>query len=218
MAPKAVKQKKAAKTRVKSLDDRVCVAALKISAKDGWSNAQIARVAEEADAPIGEVISKYPTSNKIASALMRRIDNVVLTHVERIDISDSPRDRLFEVLMLRFDALQSSRAGYASLVQARMDNPSSLFVQAPSILHSMALMLIASGIEAGGIIGMARVHALALAYGSVVKVWLDDESADLAPTMSALDKALGRLQQMESLIAKAKHKCTKPEDAEPENT
>jgi hypothetical protein len=45
-------------------------------------------------------------------------------------------------------------------------------------------------------IGVARAHALAVAYASVLGVWLKDDSSDMSQTMSALDKALGRLEKL----------------------
>jgi ubiquinone biosynthesis protein COQ9 len=65
----------------------------------------------------------------------------------------------------------------------------------------MALMLIAAGIGAQNAIGVARAHALAIAYASVLRIWLKDDSADMARTMSELDKTLGRLEKIQRMVS-----------------
>ena len=49
--------------------------------------------------------SKYD----LISALNRHVDAAVLEECASIDVNDSPRDRLFEVIMARFDALTPYR-------------------------------------------------------------------------------------------------------------
>ena len=60
----------------------------------------------------------------------------------------------------------------------------------------MRWTLEAAGLEAEGLIGLARVRVLGLLYLSVLRAWLKDETEDMAATMKALD---GRLAQVEQL-------------------
>jgi len=80
--------------------------------------------------------------------------------------------------------------------------PLAMLMRVPGLLHSMALMLIASGINASGPCGVARVHALSAAYTMVLRVWIKDDSLDMAQTMSALDKGLDRLEQLQTMFVK----------------
>ena len=59
-----------------------------------------------------------------------------------------------------------------------------------SLLCSMAVMLEAAGVSAGGAAGRARAKGLAAIYLSVLRVWLDDDSEDASRTMAALDRHL----------------------------
>jgi hypothetical protein len=54
----------------------------------------------------------------------------------------------------------------------------------------MAWMLEASGVSCAGWRGLARTHLLTGIYLSVLRVWLDDDSADAMKTMAALDRRL----------------------------
>ena len=56
----------------------------------------------------------------------------------------------------------------------------------------MAWMLEAAGISAAGGRGAWRVRLLAALYLSVFRIFLDDDSTDLAKTMAALDQRLRR--------------------------
>lgn len=197
-------KKKTARGKTASLDERVVSAALSVSADEGWEAVSIARVAELVDEPLGSLIKLYPTCDEIVSAIVRHNDSEVLSQVKRINRSEPTRDRLFEILMLRFDALQSHRDAHVALLRTKMHAPVTLLTSVPNILHSMKLMLTAAGIGTSGLIGAARIHALAIAYVSVLWTWLKDDSADLGPTMSALDKTIGRLAQLNSMISRQK--------------
>lgn len=201
MASKAATKKKTAKGRGRKLADRVADAALLVAGREGWGAVQPARIAAETGVSFGEIIAHYPTSNRIVAVLMRRIDDTVLAQVTNPDDSESPKDRLFEILMLRFDALQASRSGYVEMIRACARKPGTIVLSAPMLLHSMGLMMIACGLNASGLRGMARVHALSVAYASVLRVWVKDESPDLEATMVALDESLGRLERLESMVS-----------------
>ena len=54
----------------------------------------------------------------------------------------------------------------------------------------MRFMLEAAGIEAQGAAGAIKLQGLALAWGRVLQVWLDDEEPALSKTMAELDRVL----------------------------
>ncbi len=57
----------------------------------------------------------------------------------------------------------------------------------------MAAMLEAARLSAGGLRGLLRTKALGWAYLATLRVFLRDDSSDLAATMAALDRNLSRL-------------------------
>jgi len=65
---------------------------------------------------------------------------------------------------------------------------------------SMAWLLEAAGIPAGGVRGNLRVQGLTAAWLYVMRAWQSDESEDLGGTMAALDRALDRAVQAEGWI------------------
>ncbi len=202
MAAKKTSKSKRLVGADRSLKDRVADAALKRASLDGWDAITLANLADTVKEPFGSVVEAFPTTDRIAAHLFSRIDAAVLGAVQKVDNDERPRDRLFELLMMRFDALQEQRDGYAAILWSMQRRPLAVLMRVPGLLHSMALMLIASGIDASGMCGVARAHALAAAYTMVLRAWLKDDSADMAQTMSALDKGLDRLEQLQTMFVK----------------
>ena len=196
------KKKATQQTSTDSIRDKVVQSALKISAAEGWNAVSPASIAEDTRVPLGQIIALGPSRARIAALVLNRIDECVLNQVQAIDMADTAKDRLFEVMMMRFDALQADREGIVALVRYGQRRPVEFMCLAPNVLHSMALMLSAAGLGAAGIFGAIRAKALAGAYTITPRVWLKDESSDMAQTMSALDKALGQLERLAKMTSK----------------
>jgi beta-phosphoglucomutase-like phosphatase (HAD superfamily) len=107
----------------------------------------------------------------------------------------SPRDRLFDVLMRRFDALQVHRAGVIALLRALPANPPLALLLAAATQRSMAWMLEACGLSASFLRGLLRTKGLTAVWLYTTRAWERDDSADLSGTMAALDRALARAER-----------------------
>ncbi|HUN45421.1 MAG TPA: helix-turn-helix domain-containing protein [Stellaceae bacterium] len=186
------KRSKRPKARASTPRDRILDAALDLAGKTGWRGASLGAIAAEAGLPLGEVYGEFRSRAAILRGLIARTDAEVLA--TPADAEETPRDRLFEILMRRFDALKPHRASLKSIARDALADPPAALCSAPAIMRSMAWMLEAAGIATGGICGRMRVRALGLLYLSVMRVFLADESEDLAKTMAALDR---RLRQAE---------------------
>jgi len=167
-------------------------AALRLAAERGWSNLSLADIATEAGVPISDFYRRFATRQAILNALQRRTDLHVLQSVDEDPPEGSRRDRLFDVLMRRFDALQPYREGLQAVARASCWDPLALVCGAAGLSRSMAAMLEAAGISSAGLPGLLRTHGLAAAYLTAFRVWLRDDTEDKSHTMSALDRALRR--------------------------
>ena len=137
---------------------------------------------------------KCPDCGKpmILAACLRHFDQAALDG-PKPGPKDKPRELLFEVLMRRFDALKPHRKAVASMLRDSIGDPAAL-LGFKRLLVSMGWMLEAAGISSAGLAGKARRKILALVYISVLIVFLNDSSADLAKTMAALDRRLSLAQ------------------------
>jgi len=176
------------------LPGRVFEAALKLAAERGWSVIALADIAAAAELSLADLYAAYPSKTAILEALSRDVDRRVLAGAE-IDATETPRDRLFDVLMKRFDALAAYRDGLAAIARDARRDPVMVLCGAGQLLRSMAAMLEAAGISSAGLAGALRAKGLGAIYLATLRDWFRDDTADKAKTMAALD---GRLRRAES--------------------
>ncbi|MCV6602922.1 MAG: hypothetical protein OIF54_15400 [Cohaesibacter sp.] len=158
----------------------------------GWAHISCARIAHDADIELAEAYRHYPSRFSYVSALIRRIDAAMLEDFNA-DLADEPaRERLFDVLMGRFDAMQPHRPLIVALSKAaRYDPKLALHLCALSALSAEWIMDMAH-ISSAGVMGQLRNKGALLAYGRAFSCWLEDDSEDMAKTMAVLDKVLKR--------------------------
>jgi hypothetical protein len=111
------------------------------------------------------------------------------------------RDRLFDLLMRRFDALQAHRAGILAVMRAVPFDPCTAVLLACATRRSMWWMLQAAGCSATGLTGELRVKGLVAVWLWAVRAWERDETEDLTGTMAALDTALARAERAAGWLA-----------------
>lgn len=194
-----------------SIEDRAVDAALAVAAEEGWRAVSLAAVAEKAGLSLAELYAVLPSKGAILDAFARRIDRATLSGVE-LDASDagSIRDRLFDIIMRSFDALEPHRAAVAALVGDLPRNPLAAFCQGTRMLRSVAWMAAAAGVNTSGPLGIVRVNAIAAAYLVVLRAWLADESTDKSRTMAALDRVLKNLEMLAQTAAFRRPRATEP--------
>ena len=179
--------------------DRLIDAALSLIAREGWRRLSMASVAAEAELPILGVYRTFSTKPSILCAFSRRIDEAVLgTPLDAdaaTDPDERPRDRVFDLLMRRFDALQPYREALDVLGRELPADPVAALAAGAGLLRSMAWMLEAAGISCDGLGGAVAVNLTAAAYMATMRVWLRDDTPDLAPTMAALDRRLRGIER-----------------------
>lgn len=161
----------------------------------GWANLSLTDVAEATDMTLANLRSEVSSKYDLIGQLNRQIDAEVLQEVGRVDLEDSARDRLFEVMMARFDALDPFKDALGVMAMAARTDLHLAAQTRRSVEQSMGWMLEAAGLNSGGWKGAFRRNGLALVYVRVSLVWLKDESEDLASTMKSLDQALGEAER-----------------------
>ena len=168
---------------------------LKLARERGWEFTDFEDIAEEAGVAIDDAREYFDDRADILAAYGRIIDRRILDNVSN-DESLSCRDRLFDLLMERFDALNEEREAVVSILHGFKGDPKEAVLSFPHLGRSMSRTLEASGIETDGIFGAAKVLGLVGIYLYVVRTWKDDESPDMAKTMAALDKALDKSEKI----------------------
>lgn len=165
--------------------------ALGLIAASGWRTLTMAEIAEAAGVSLAEVYRSFPTKAHLLAELVARTDLAVLAGPPA-DPSEAPRDRLFDVLMRRFDALQPHRDAYLRLMRELPLDPPAMLVFLPRLALTMSWMIEAAGLSATGPAGWLRWQGLAVLYLDALRAWARDDSPDLARTMARLDRGLAR--------------------------
>ncbi|HET9687213.1 MAG TPA: TetR/AcrR family transcriptional regulator [Pseudolabrys sp.] len=150
----------------------------------------LAEVAGQAGVKLSQLRAEFGSKLAILAAHIREIDRLVLAGTNAMMEGESPRERLFDVLMRRLDALAPYKEAVRSLVISARRNPGLAFALNAMSVRSQHWMLEAAGINASGPRGALRAQGAALMFARVLSVWVDDEDQALDRTMAALDRSL----------------------------
>lgn len=178
-----------------ALDQRVAAAAMRLAAERGWRRTGLLDVARAAGLPLGAFYRRYPDRWDVLAAVSRTADMAVLADESPPDPEESARDRLFDVMMRRFDALLPHRDGLRAVMRDLRVEPLTALAFSRQFGRSMAWMLRAAGVEADRLGGAMLAAGLGAVQARVMRVFLDDDTADLARTMAALDAELRRAER-----------------------
>lgn len=180
-------------TMAAELESQILDGAVRVLATRRWPEVTLAAIAAEAGLSVAAVYRHYRSREAVLCALQRRVD---LEMLGSEDESGSARDRLFDLLMRRFDALAPLKPAFAlgrsGLRRGRLEALPAALLGGLGLRRGMLTALDAARLSGTCITTEMRAKILGIAYLSAFRVWLDDESADLAATMAALDKALER--------------------------
>jgi len=205
---------------------RIITAALALAGEKPWAEVTLSQIAERGGMPLAEVLAHAASKSEILTAFTRAIDEDVLRLCPKPVQGDAPRDRLFEVVMCRFDALAPYKTALRSIAFSGTPD----FERLGALVKSQRWMLEGAGISTDGIEGGLRVAGLCSIYVSVFRTWLADTDAGHARTMAALDRrlrrgeqALRRLKDLERGLASisavmAGFACGRSRDAKPDGT
>ncbi|HXQ49560.1 MAG TPA: TetR family transcriptional regulator [Stellaceae bacterium] len=186
-------------------ENRLIDAALALAARQGWRRTSLAEIAEEAGLKLHEAYALHRSKGAILAAFVRRTDLSVLEGAAP-DAHESARERLFDTMMRRFDALKPHRGAVRAIVRDGIGHPSSLLGMA-LLKRSMRWMLEASDISTVGCKGRLLIQGTMALHLSVLRVFLADDSADLARTMAALDRGLRRGESLCRLLPRGRRKA-----------
>jgi ubiquinone biosynthesis protein COQ9 len=181
----------------KQLDQSLIAAVFSQAALRGWADVNIAEAARDADLPLDRVRARFPGRGAVLLRFGIQADQAALSAGSN---EPSPRERLFDMVMSRFDALQQNRAGILQLLRALRTDPATSFLLYGATLRSMKWLLDGASIPSSGIVGGLRVHGLLALWLYALRAWEGDESPDLSATMAAVDRGLDRAIQAENML------------------
>lgn len=190
-----------------STKGKIVDAALRLAATSSWSGLSLGQIAQEAGIGLAEFRKEFSSKADILAAYTRMVDDAVLAKVGATDATLSTRDRLFDVLMTRFELMAPHREGLRRIAADLRSRPGEGLAQFGAAARSIYWMLAAAGIDAEGGRGALRIPGVMSIYAHAFDIWLEDDDPGLARTMAALDSRLRRgerfLQRLDDIGAAA---------------
>jgi AcrR family transcriptional regulator len=168
-------------------------------AEKRFETIDLAEIADAADVSLADLRDEFDGKLSILSAHLKQIDRAVLAGSSDEMAEEASRDRLFDVLMRRIDAMAPHRAAIESLMRSAARNPGLALALNGLAVRTHQWMLTAAGISAAGPKGMLRAQGLALMFAGVVRTFIHDDE-DNARTMAALDRALESGQRWSGIL------------------
>jgi AcrR family transcriptional regulator len=169
-------------------------------AERGWRRWSAVELARSTGTPLATVYALFPDPEHLVVALARRVDAAMLAMPLDELAQMSVRERLFELVMRRLEAMRPYRAGLRAVGREAVCEPRLLALAWGNLERLAAWLLDAGGAGFEGPRACFARRALQLAYVRVLRVWLADDSADLARTMAELDRRLAELETLARLL------------------
>jgi hypothetical protein len=169
-------------------------AALDLAASTPWRDVTLSKLADAAGRPLAEL---YGASlGEALDCVEEAFDRAIADNMEALDPTQSVRDRLFELIMRRFEAMEPHRAAVVSMEQGADRDPTLLAAAHQRHVRCARWVLALAGLEADGMTGQARAQGLGVIIGQARAAWRGDDAGDFAKTMASLDKNLRRAEEM----------------------
>lgn len=180
--------------------DRIIDAVMELAAERDWNDFGLTDVATRAGLSLAEFRDAFPSKGAVLAGFSRRIDRIVLDGTTADLDEEIGRERLFDVLMRRLDAMAPYKLGLESVAEWVRGDVLAAAALNGVALNSMRFMLAAAGYETEGRTGALKLQGLVVAWARVLDVWFGDNEPGLARTMAALDRELRRGEKLSARV------------------
>lgn len=180
--------------------DKGVKAALELAATRPWESLTLSDIAAAAGLELSDfhgVAGKQTLSDAVSGWLDKAMS------AEGIDRTQSPRERLFDVIMLRFEAMEPYRDGLVSLFRWQERSPIQLAKRLPARKASADWALVSAGLDGEGDLPFdVRSIGVGWAIGQAEGAWMKETEPNFTRTMAALDKALRDLDDRAAMLSR----------------
>jgi hypothetical protein len=169
-------------------------AALSLAAAKPWRELTLQQLADAASRPVSDF---YGASLwEAVDCVEEAFDRAIAEGADELDPDQSVRDRLFDLIMRRFEAMEPHRAAVLAMEHGLDRDPTLIASAHQRNVRCARWVLALAGLEADGMTGQARAQGLGVIIGQARAAWRGDDAGDFAKTMASLDKNLRRAEEM----------------------
>lgn len=171
-------------------------------ARDGWTKFSLLQFSKTQKISIQDLKTFFRNKDHILERFSKMIDYKVESNIDVEEMkSTSNKDNLFELIMLRLEAMQTYKVALRNILSSAKEQPIILKKLSKNIINSLDFYLELSSYYDDTPVDFLKKNAIFFIYSLTFRVWLNDESDDLSKTMAELDKFL-------SMADKANEKIT----------
>lgn len=178
-----------------SLHDKAIDALLALLSEREWDAIALPDIADRAGLSLAELRSAFASKGAVLAGFARRIDQSVLKPAPEIE-GQPARERLFDVVMRRFEALKPHKEAIRSARRGLLADPVAASSWNRVEVNSAQWMLAAAGIKESGTYAALKAQGLAVIFANVLGTFLEDDDPDLPKTMRDLDIQLRRAERL----------------------
>lgn len=169
-------------------------AALLLASASPWREVTLVQLADAASRPVSDF---YAASlGEAVDCVEEAFDRAIGEDLDKLDPGQSVRDRLFDLIMRRFEAMEPHRAAVIAMEAGQDRDPVLMGAAHQRHVRCARWVLALAGLEADGMTGNARAQGLGVIIGQARAAWRSDDAGDFNKTMASLDKNLRRAEEM----------------------
>ncbi|MEM7493906.1 MAG: hypothetical protein AAF296_11015 [Pseudomonadota bacterium] len=182
--------------------EKAIPAMLSLGAESSWSAIRLKDIADKADLNIADFHGVADTAD-LSAEIETHFDKAMTEGA--FDADESPRTRLFDVIMMRFEAMEDARHGALSYLKWRDSTLTGLKTRAMGRVATARWALACTSLDGEKAIPRPlQIMALARTITLAEQAWKQDTSPDLTRTMAALDAHLLKLESRAEWLTKRK--------------
>ena len=171
-------------------------------ARDGWTKFSLLQFSKTQKISIQDLKTFFRNKDHILERFSKMIDYKVESNIDVEEMkSTSNKDNLFELIMIRLEAMQTYKVALRNILSSAKEQPIILKKLSKNIINSLDFYLELSSYYDDTPVDFLKKNVIFFIYSLTFRVWLNDESDDLSKTMAELDKFL-------SMADKANEKIT----------
>ena len=163
----------------------------------GWEEFSLEKLSTKEKVPINELKVFFKCKNSIVDKFSRMIDKNIESKLRIDDFKDSSKkDILFELIMMRFDEMESFKGSLVKILDVSKNKPLLISIITKNVMNTMDFFLELSNSYNNYAFDILKKNFLFIIYSISFKTWLSDDTEDLSKTMSKLDNVLTYSEKM----------------------
>ena len=168
----------------------------------GWEEFSLEKLSTKEKIPINDLKVFFKCKNSIVDKFSRMIDKNIESKLRIEDFKDSSKkDILFELIMMRFDEMESFKGSLLKILDVSKNKPLLISIITKNVMNTMDFFLELSNSYNNYAFDILKKNFLFFIYSITFKTWLSDNTEDLSKTMAELDKLLSTAENLQQKVS-----------------